>query len=53
MYRDLRSASPPNIIVDRYHASVIRSHLPPIMEFIESKYKVAFVGATGNCYVLR
>ena len=53
MYRDLRSTSPPNIIVDRYHASVIRSHLPAIMEFIESKYKVAFVGATGTCYVLR
>ncbi len=51
--RDLRSALPPNIIVDPYHASVIRNRFPAIMELIESRYKVAFVGASGTCYVLR
>jgi hypothetical protein len=50
---DLRSTLPPNIIVDGYHASVIRSRFPAIMEWIESRYKVAFVGASGTCYVLR
>jgi len=53
MDRDLRSTLPPNIIVDGYHASVIRSRFPAIMEFIESRYKVVFVGASGTCYVLR
>jgi hypothetical protein len=53
MEGDLRSTLPPNIIVDGYHASVIRSRFPAIMEWIESRYKVAFVGASGTCYVLR
>jgi Dolichyl-phosphate-mannose-protein mannosyltransferase len=53
MDRDLRSTLPPNIIVDGGHASFIRSRFPAIMEFIESRYKVVFVGASGTCYVLR
>jgi hypothetical protein len=53
MDSDLRSTLPPNIIVNGYHASIIRNRFPAIMEWIESRYKVAFVGASGTCYVLR
>jgi hypothetical protein len=53
MDSDLRSTLPPNIIVNGYHASIIRSRFPAIMEWIESRYKVAFVGASGTYYVLR
>jgi hypothetical protein len=53
MDRDLRSTLPPNIIVDGYHEAIIRDRAPAIMELIESRYKIAFVGASGTCYVLR
>ncbi len=53
MDSDLRSTLPPNIIVDDDHASVIRERFPAIMELIGSKYKVAFIGASGTYYVLR
>jgi hypothetical protein len=53
LYSDLRSTLPRYIIVDSYTESIIRSRHPVIMEFIESKYRVAFMGASGAWYVLR
>jgi hypothetical protein len=53
MDHDLRSTLPPNIIVDGYHETIIRGRFPAIMELIEARYKIAFVGASGTCYVLR
>ncbi len=50
---DLHSALPAYIIVDRSSESVIRSHSPGIVELIESRYEVAFVGASGTWYVRR
>jgi len=53
LYSDLRSTLPPYIIVDGYIESIIRQRYPAIMELIESRYKVAFVGASGTWYVRR
>jgi hypothetical protein len=53
LYSDLRSTLPATIIVDPYIGSVIRSRYPAIMDFIESRYEVALVGASGTWYVLR
>jgi len=53
LYSDLRSTLPRYIIVDSYTESVIRSDQPAIMGLIASKYKVAFVGASGTWYMLR
>jgi hypothetical protein len=53
LYSGLQTTLPPYIIVDDYAKSIIRSRYPAIIEFIESRYKVAFVGASGTWYVLR
>jgi hypothetical protein len=53
LHADLASALPPHVIVDRYLESDIRSRYPAIMELIESKYTIAFVGASGTWYVVR
>ncbi len=50
---DLRAALPPYIIVDDYIESFIRNRCPAIMEFIASRYEIAFVGASGTWYVVR
>jgi hypothetical protein len=50
---DLRSTLPPYIIIDGYSESMIHRRCPAILEFIESRYKVAFVGASGTWYALR
>jgi hypothetical protein len=50
---DLHSTLPPYIVVDSTLEAIIRSHRPGIMELIESRYKVAFVGASGTWYVRR
>jgi hypothetical protein len=50
---DLRAALPPYIIVDGYIESFVRNRCPAIMEFIASRYEIAFVGASGTWYVVR
>ena len=45
------STLPPYIIVDRFSEPFVRSRSPGLMEWIESSYKVAFVGANGTWYV--
>jgi hypothetical protein len=47
---DLRSTVPSYIIVDDYVRSVIRRRYPAIIDWIESRYDVAFVGASGTWY---
>ena len=47
----LRVALPPYIIVDRFSEPFVRSRSPGLMEWIESSYKVAFVGASGTWYL--
>jgi hypothetical protein len=51
--RDLRSTMPPYIIIDASSEPTIRRRNPAIMELIASRYKVAFVGASGTWYVRR
>lgn len=53
LHRDLRSASPPYIVVDGSSESIIRVRDPALMEFIEARYEPAFVGASGTWYVRR
>jgi hypothetical protein len=53
LHSELRSALPPYIIVNKFSESAIRSRYPTIMDMIESRYRVAFVGASGTWYVLR
>jgi hypothetical protein len=50
---DLRSVMPEYIVVDAYAESLIRSRYPPMLRLIESRYDVAFVGASGTWYVRR
>jgi hypothetical protein len=50
---ELRSTLPSYIVVDRFPGSLIRSRYPPLMEFIRSRYRVSFVGASGTWYALR
>ena len=50
---DLRSTLPPYIVVDEFSQALIRSRHPDLMMFIRSRYKIAFVGASGTWYVLR
>jgi hypothetical protein len=50
---DLRSSLPPYIIIDAYSESIIRSRNPAIMELVDSRYKIAFVGASGTWYMRR
>lgn len=50
---DLQTTLPPYIIVDDYERSIIRSRYPAIIQFIESRYRVAFIGESGTWYVLR
>jgi hypothetical protein len=50
---DLRSTLPPYIIVNSHLEAMIHSRCPAIMELIDSRYKVAFVGASGTWYVRR
>jgi hypothetical protein len=49
---DLRADPPPYIVVDDYAGSIMRSRYPSIMEFIQARYHVDFVGAAGTWYVL-
>jgi hypothetical protein len=53
LYSQLRSVSPAYIVVDSYSDSMIRRRCPAILEFINSSYTVAFVGASGTWYVLK
>jgi hypothetical protein len=53
LHHDLRATLPAYIIVDGTIELWIRSQYPALMEFIESRYKVAFVGHSGTWYVLR
>jgi hypothetical protein len=53
MEQDLRSTLPPYIIVDAHLEPAIRNRYPAIIEFINSRYEVAFVGSSGTWYVLR
>jgi hypothetical protein len=50
---ELRSTLPSYIVMDGFTKSLIRSRYPAIIEFIESRYELAFVGASGTWYVLR
>ena len=45
---ELRSTLPQYIVVDRYIESVIRGRYPAIMHSIESRYRIAFIGASGT-----
>jgi hypothetical protein len=53
LHAELQAKLPPYIIVDEYSSSVIRSRYPAMMGLFETKYRVAFVGATGTWYVRR
>jgi hypothetical protein len=53
LYSGLQTTLPPCIVVDEYARSIIRSRYPAIIEFIESRYEVAFIGESGTWYVLR
>jgi hypothetical protein len=53
LYSQLRSTRPLYIVVDDYLGNVIRRRYPAIMEFIESRYEVALLGATGTWYLRR
>jgi len=44
---------PPYIIINAYSESIIRSRNPAILELVDSRYKVAFVGASDTWYVLQ
>jgi hypothetical protein len=50
---ELRSTLPTYIVMDGFTRSLIRIRYTPIIGFIESKYELAFVGASGTWYVLR
>jgi hypothetical protein len=50
---DLRSTLPPYIVVNEFSQALIRSRHPDLMMFIRSRYKIAFIGASGTWYVLR
>jgi hypothetical protein len=50
---DLRSIAPSYIVVDNYVGSIVRRRYPPIIEWIKSRYHVAFVGASGTWYARR
>jgi hypothetical protein len=50
---DLRSTLPPYIVVTEFSQALIRSRHPDLMMFIRSRYKIAFIGASGTWYVLR
>ncbi len=52
LHSDLRSGRPRYIVVDGSIGPFIRRRYPAIMELIESRYRVAFVGASGTWYVL-
>jgi hypothetical protein len=47
---DLRALVPSYIVVDDYVGSIIRRRYPAIIDWIESRYDVAFVGASGTWY---
>ena len=51
--RDLRATLPPYIVVDQNSALLIRGRNPAIAELLESRYEVAFIGASGTWYVRR
>jgi hypothetical protein len=53
LHAELQANLPPYIIVDEYSASKIRSRYPAMMGLLQSKYDVAFVGASGTWYVRR
>jgi hypothetical protein len=53
LHAELQANLPPYIIVDAYSASKIRSRYPVMMGLLQSKYEVAFVGASGTWYVRR
>jgi hypothetical protein len=53
LHAELQAKLPPYIIVDEYSSSVIRSRYPAMMGLFETKYRVAFVGASGTWYVRR
>jgi hypothetical protein len=50
---DLRATVPPYIVVDGYMESYIRKRCPALIEFIESRYEIAFTGDNGRWYVVR
>ncbi len=53
LHAELQARRPPYIVVDEYSASMIRSRYPAMMGLLQSKYEVAFVGASGTWYVRR
>ena len=53
LHADLAATLPPYIVVNPRIERMIRDDYPPMMELIESRYDVAFVGATGTWYVVR
>jgi Dolichyl-phosphate-mannose-protein mannosyltransferase len=49
----LRTSPPIYVVVDFHIGEVIASRHPPMIEFIHSWYRVAFIGASGTWYVRR
>jgi hypothetical protein len=49
----IRSTLPPYIVVTEFSRALIRSRHPDLMMFIRSRYKIAFIGASGTWYELR
>jgi hypothetical protein len=52
LYSELVSSLPRFIVVDDQDLSIIRSGYPAILDFIESRYEIAFVGKSGTWYRL-
>jgi hypothetical protein len=53
LHAELKVRLSPYIVVDEYSASMIRSRYAAMMVLLQSKYDVAFVGASGTWYVRR
>jgi hypothetical protein len=53
LHSELQSTLPAYINLNDYAASLIRSRYPAMLEFIRTRYRVAFVGASGTWYVLK
>ncbi len=53
LHRELAATLPRYIVIDTFIEAFIRNRYPPVMSLVDSRYEVAFVGASGTWYVLR
>ena len=53
LYSELRTMLPSYIVIGRYEGTLIRSMYPAILDFVDSRYRVALDGKSGTWYALR